>query len=339
MKQTLSRQLAGKNREHLSLATTSLSPIRQIKRALKFAVCRLQPEAGQVIVLVAVTMSALLAMMALVIDVGDLYLAKRNLQAAVDAASLASAIELAESQDGQKALAKAEEYLHRNYQPAVLTVFNIRGSSTEVKAKVKVDSAFSRLFGYQNVGISAKAVASYGTAEKVARLVPFIVPYQQVVNHIGASNAAVFEFGEDRPLSQEGKVDTAQKGFFWLTDFNSQSGGTPDFAAWIVNGYPEEVAVGDLANGEGVRSALKTALEQRLAKDPTIVLPVYDYTQKSGSNGTYHVIGFVEFYMQGFNLSGQPKTITGYFTNGTVTAGAGGQGAVDLGVKAVWLSE
>jgi Flp pilus assembly protein TadG len=297
------------------------------------------PEKGQVIILVSILLSVLLATLALVVDVGELYLAKRKLQAACDAASLAAAVELAENKNEQAALDKAKDYLAKNYASATLTGFSVTGTSIQVKAKTKVASAFSRLFGYQDIAVAAKATASFGTAAKVSRLVPFIVPYQQVISHIGPTQAGEFEFGDDRPLTPEGTVEKEQKGFFWLTDFNSQSGGTPDFADWIVNGYPGEVAVGSLANGEGVRSALKSALEQRLSRDRTLILPVYDYTENSGSNGIYHVIGFVEFYLQDFKLNGQPKTISGYFTNGTVTPGASGAEALDLGVKTVWLQE
>lgn len=296
-------------------------------------------EKGQVIILVSVLLSVLLATLALVVDIGEVYLAKRKLQAACDSASLAAAVELAENKNEQTALGKAKDYLVKNYPSATLVSFNVTGTRVQVKAKTKVASAFSRLLGYQDIAVAAKATASFGTAAKVSHLVPFIVPYQQVVNHIGLNQAGEFEFGADRPLSPDGKVEKAQQGFFWLTDFNSQSGGTPDFATWIVNGYPGEVAVGSLANGEGVRSTLKSALEQRLSRDPTLILPVYDYTENSGSNGVYHVIGFAEFYLQGFNLSGQPKTVSGYFTNGTVTPGASGSEAVDLGVKTVWLKE
>lgn len=143
--------------------------------------------------------------------------------------------------------------------------------------------------------------------------------------------------------SAGGKTEMAstsnpQKGFFWLTDFNDGSGGVPDYRDWIVYGYPEEVSVGDLVNGEGVKASLRDALEMRLASKPDMILPVYDYTEGGGSPGTYHVIGFAQFIMTSFDLSGSPKTITGYFTTGTVAPGSGGDAPQDFGVKAIWLS-
>lgn len=299
----------------------------------------LNSENGQVIIFVSLILTAVLATLALVVDIGDLYLAKRKLQTAVDAAALAAAMQLAENKGETEALQAAREYLAKNYASAQMTSFNVQANSVEVRAKSDVSQAFSRLLGYKSLNISAQAQARYQVAVKVSRLVPFIVPYQQVFSHVGPEKATDFEFGADRPLNSDGTTENAQKAFFWLTDFNSQSGGTPDFYDWIVNGYPQEVAVGTLANGEGVRSSLAEALNERLKRDPTLILPVYDYTENSGSNGLYHVVGFVEFYLQGFKLNGQPKTVTGYFTEGTVAPGAGGEGAADLGVRAVWLSQ
>ncbi len=151
-------------------------------------------------------------------------------------------------------------------------------------------------------------------------------------------NTAQAETGHGRKYNAS-TSGAAQKGFFWLTDFNSGSGGAQDYSDWIVNGYPEEVGPGSLANGEGMKASLKTALEERMYVDPKVVIPVYDYTERGGSPGTYHVIGFAEFVMTGFNLNGSPKSMTGYFTTGTVVAGAGGgpPPPADFGIRAIWL--
>jgi uncharacterized repeat protein (TIGR01451 family) len=130
-----------------------------------------------------------------------------------------------------------------------------------------------------------------------------------------------------------------QMGFFWLSDFDASAGGTPDFADWIINGYPNPVSIGAIASGTGVKAALKTAMAQRLARDASVILPLYDYTEGGGHNGEYRVIGFAEFFITGFDFNGNPKTVTGYFTSGAVTSGFAGGPAADYGVKAIWLSE
>ncbi len=97
--------------------------------------------------------------------------------------------------------------------------------------------------------------------------------------------------------------------------------------------------VGLVTNGEGVRVALKNALAARMADDPKVILPLYDYTQDQGNTGRYHVAGFAEFMITGFDLNGQPKSISGYFTDGTVTAGSANGTPPDdeFGVQVIWL--
>jgi uncharacterized repeat protein (TIGR01451 family) len=132
----------------------------------------------------------------------------------------------------------------------------------------------------------------------------------------------------------------AQKGYFWLSNFEG-SGSNVDFRNWIVDGYPEMVGLDGQASGTGVRSTLTSAMSERIAKDASVVLPLYDYTQGGGSKGTYSVVGFVEFVITDFRFTGNPKWIEGYFTDGRVVPGVGGgtESPVDYGIKAIWLSD
>ena len=145
--------------------------------------------------------------------------------------------------------------------------------------------------------------------------------------------------------TQSASTNTSQQGYFWLTDFTGGSAGTPELAEWIENGYPGAVGLGGTANGTGVRASLKSAMANRISSDPTVVLPLYDYTQGGGHGGEYHVAGFAEFYITDFDFSGNPKSISGYFTDGTVTPGVGTRAGefegepVDFGVMAIWLSD
>jgi len=144
--------------------------------------------------------------------------------------------------------------------------------------------------------------------------------------------------------SSSGKTTTAkssasaQKGYFWLCNFDGGSGGVPDYDKWIRNGFPEYVFAGSIANGVGVKASLKDALSWRKGFDASVVVPVYSYTEGGGSPGKYHVIGFAEFVITDFNFSGKPKTISGYFTDGTVASGVPGPTPEGyFGVDTVWL--
>ncbi len=389
----------------------------------------------------AVLSVALLSSLALAVDVGAGYVARRALQTSVDAAALAAAQDVAEGKGVEAARATAAKYVADNGGLAGRTSVSFPGgSNVRVETAVDQTTFFARLFGRESFEVKTGATASIAPAGRVENLVPIIVPRQSVEGHIGPANQATYELGEDRPLdnpsityTQSGSVVTytvaysntcahvadldmsssvprgaeyvagsvtgggtvtgntvrwawtgvasgdrrsasfsvrftgaggnpanevtvkvsgpqmtktltgsttnAQRGFFWLVDFDGGNHATGEFADWIVNGYPNPVGVGDLANGTGVRAALKTAMAARLANDPKVVLPLYDYTE-GGGNGSYHVVGFAEFALTDFDLTGNPKAVKGYFTNGTVTAGsASGGSAPDYGVRVIWLSD
>ena len=132
--------------------------------------------------------------------------------------------------------------------------------------------------------------------------------------------------------------NSAQRGYFWLCDFDGGGSGVPQYDEWIRKGFPDYVYAGSIANGTGMKVSLKDAMEWRRQSDPSIVVPVYSYTEGGGSKGKYKVIGFAEFVITAFDFSGNPKTITGYFTDGTVVSGV--QGAAPdayFGVDTVWL--
>lgn len=134
--------------------------------------------------------------------------------------------------------------------------------------------------------------------------------------------------------------DSPQRGYFWLGDFDGGSGGVPQYDSWIRYGYPKAVGIGHIANGEGMKASLRDAVEYRMATNAKVLLPLYDYTEGGGSPGRYHVVGFAEFVVQGEDLTGNPKAIRGYFTDGTVAAGVPAATPVPnyFGVDVLWLS-
>lgn len=405
----------------------------------------LKNSTGAVTIVVAFAIAALMAITALIVDVGLLYQERRQLQTAVDAAALAAAQDLAEGRGEPQAELTAERYLLDNSATALdfIEISYPTPNQVGVTTGTTRKFFFARIFGREKASLKANATAAWGPATSVRNLVPIMVPLSFISSHIGEGNTGSFELGADRPAeafrksaiqsgntiqyaisytntksgpvsiqisdpiptgatyvegsaSSGGTYDagtstitwyfpnlpggdtitvtfivtvspdstketkntayltidgssktlsasvtgaTPQKSFFWLSDFNAGAGGTPDYADWIINGYPEEVGIGLIANGEGVRAALKAALEQRLETDDSVILPLYDVTEGGGSPGKYHIVGFAEFVIKEFNLTGNPKTITGYFTNGTVTSGAGGEELppYDFGIKAIWL--
>jgi len=133
----------------------------------------MRDERGQVLVLVAVAMVALIAVAGLAIDVGYAYYAQRSLQASVDAAALAGAQELP---DPTAAAAAAHDY--GGEEGARNARRNVRGVTTSVTTRclrsapgcnpanairvverATVPTVFARVVGIDSFDVVAKATA------------------------------------------------------------------------------------------------------------------------------------------------------------------------------------
>jgi hypothetical protein len=129
-------------------------------------------ESGQVLVLTALCMTAFLGFMALAIDAGLLFRAKRNLQIAADAAATAGALDWKYNGNGTKAVAAAKAASAANGVTdgaggVVVTASYppVDGPNTGSTGFVEViirqpnPTFFMKLFGFANVNVGARAVA------------------------------------------------------------------------------------------------------------------------------------------------------------------------------------
>lgn len=168
------------------------------------------------------------------------------------------------------------------------------------------------------------------------------VTFRATTSNGDANNTAYAAVsGEHREVDASTDGSTPQRGFFWLCDFDEGSGGVPQYDDWIRNGYPGEVEIGFVANGTGMKTSLRDAVEWRMANNPKVILPLFDYTAEGGHGGAYHVVGFAEFVITGSDFRGSNKSMTGYFTTGTVAVGSSADSGSppDHGVRTIWLSE
>ena len=293
-------------------------------------------ERGVVGIILAIAIVALLLVVALVVDVGQAYVKRSQLQTVVDAAALAAAQDLSQGKSESIALQSAETYANDNTDDSfdsldITFSDDIDDSDDEadtvrVVAKQSESTFFARIGGIDIFQVAAEAEAKGQLANAVTGVAPMIAPEAAINDHIGPENAMQF------PIQGSG---------FWLVDFSDFNAGASTFAEWIVNGYPEPVTIGDAGIGTGVKASLKAALEERILADPKVVLPVYDVPPEGSGNAPVTVSGFAEFVITDFQLTGENKYFEGYFTDGTVVEGvsvAGGD-APDFGVVVLKLTD
>jgi hypothetical protein len=150
----------------------------------------LRDDRGSVMVVVALTMTALLSIVALAVDLGMLFTARSEAQRVADAAALAGAGSFLEApKDVERARRVAIDYGKRNTVRAAEVVIlpedvtvdmNLMRVTVAVRRTAERGSAvatwFARIFGVDEVDVGARATAEAAPAGAAVCLKPFAVP-------------------------------------------------------------------------------------------------------------------------------------------------------------------
>ena len=236
-----------------------MSLVRKIKR-------RLVGSNGAVAVIVALLITAIVGMTALVVDMGSLYEDRRSLQGVADAAALAGAQELPESRT--KATQKVMENIEKNYNDDNVSVdieFSSFMGAPDASIKVTVSNPdsplyFGRIYGSDSENVSANATAVVASPVGLSDLVPW---------------GAELEEGESLDDWLDGAVTKTLKfgaggaimGNFRALDLdNHHGGGSNDYTDRIIYGYNEVLYVEDEILPEtGNMATTVNATETRIA--------------------------------------------------------------------------
>ena len=127
--------------------------MRSIKQWLK-------REAGQSVVLVALSIAMLCGVAALVVDVGMVSVREGQLQNAADAAALAAARDLPSASTAKSTAVKYAGYNGVTATDTVVTTpYNGNPNRVEVVCNKTVQYTFAKIFGAKSIVVSARAVA------------------------------------------------------------------------------------------------------------------------------------------------------------------------------------
>lgn len=276
----------------------------------------LRDESGQVIALVGVVMVVLLAMCALVIDVGSWYVKSRQTQNAADAAALAAAQDLPSSPSA--ADADAASYAQTDGaalagEPVISSTAAPNDTIT-AHATATAPSTFARLFGIGSVTVDASATAQAAgissvqgpgsSTEGTGEAVPFAVSDAQwQATPLG--QPTTLSYGPDAAVGP---------GQFGLVDLSQGGGGKSPQAIAASIGPTGTLATGTYPAIPGNKfnaAALKSAIESLAGK--TVIVPVYTTPPSGGSGSTYTVVGWAAFAVGDAEVGGASTTLTGSF--------------------------
>jgi Flp pilus assembly protein TadG len=307
-------------------------------------------ERGQAIVLSVLALVALLGMCALVLDVGNWFRTKRRLQATSDAAALAGAQRLPSSPSGAQTMAL--DYANKNggdvkaADITISTTFTANDTIT-VRARKTEAGVFSKVVGIDNANIGASAKARVDAPFQAKNVAPMVVycDHPLLKNCDGTGNP---KFGTNTDLPFD-KDSTGAPGAFGMLNLgkNNGSSGTPgssEEAEWILHGFNKYLPLGNYDSDPGAKFSsggnVQSALSARIGS--VLLFPVWRTLTGTGSNAKYEIIGWVGFYLTGFDIQGNAATLHGYFTEfiaeGLLSqTSSGPPGSLPFGVRSIQL--
>jgi hypothetical protein len=326
----------------------------------------LSGSSGQVIIIAALLITAIIGMAALVIDMGSLYEDRRSLQAAADAAALAGAQELPDTIEAER---EALDNISINYTDTNYTVeveFDSYKGVLNTMIIVSItnpDSSiiFGRVYGFNFVNVKASATAVIAKPVNITNIVPWGVkldPGESWDDWLTGQTEKTLKYG---PQSYE-----KNEGNFYALDLDPNvshsSGGANEYYPRIVDGYNGDLEVGDWIWTEpGNMGKTETKVYERLAKygDGTIhdyddividgelymsngqflMVPVIHTLENPHGEEEVEILAFAPFVITEVNPEGGNKgEIKGKFVSTALIVTEGGvEGFEGVGLKVIRL--
>lgn len=311
---------------------------------------RLKSERGQAFFLTAAVMLFVgLGMAALVLDVGNWFHDKRRLQGTVDAAALAGAQQLPD--DSAAAQSQAQSYADKNGGDVagsgiVITSQYGPNDTITVDGKRTDPGIFTRWIpGFNGVDITAHAKARVGPPAQALHVAPMVVfcGHSLIQN---CNNNHRPDFGVPTTMDYD---PMGAPGAFGMLNLDGEQGtiGSSTEADWITQGFDKYLGLGKYQSDPGAKFSstnIQSALDDRM--HTVLLFPVFKTLDGTGQNAQYDIIGWIGFYLTGYEIHGNSATLHGYFTTyiaqgilSTSSPGSGGVPSSFFGVKSIQLIE
>ena len=330
-------------------------------------------EDGATVITVAITLVVLFGVGALVLDAGNLFWERRQLQNAADAAALAAAWDFALGEGEAVARESARTYASANstrgafiaeddfapdYAASEITVTTWTGTEDEAGFLV---AWLAGVIGHETYFARAQATASWEALGR-GRTIPLTFSWCEWEWMVGNLDDPQFDSEYKVIYHHEGtgKHDEIQQdcqgpagqytpgGFGWLDPDDS---GTCQ--AEIDEGWMD----GDTGSGTPSPAEATGCTSEYFASllGETIFLPIFaGEPEGTGSNAKYEIVGFAGFRLYGYRLSGGPewnraidgeevpckgdaRCISGVFTEYVELGDWIDEGGMDLGARVVTL--
>jgi hypothetical protein len=255
-------------------------------------------DGGQVYPLMLLFMTAIIGAAAAVIDVGSWYRAHRSLQGTADAAALAAAQGLP---DTNHARSLAVEYAGKNgggvtNADVTFTSHTTANDTVTINAERPAAGVFTRLFGIDSVSVSAHASAR--AIEPVVTRIVTPLAVNSTHSMLNCSGGPCYGVATELSYHHPGSAKKDPLAFGYVDLLNRANGAATEaeLARWITDGFTGTattgiyVAVGDPTY---ISPEVRAALESHFGD--TIIVPVF----KSINKNTYDIVTWASFKITG----------------------------------------
>jgi len=298
----------------------------------KNPVCH-ENDSGQALVLVALFLLGLIAMLALVLDGGNIYLQRRRMQNAADAGAMAGVRVLALNGTSASARAAAQEYaVTRNGAHSADVI--IDASSITVVAYRTVPLTFARVLGLNQSTVSARARAIFGPSSQTGGVAPIAIRDFDFLFNVPYT---IWDDTKDLDPTS-GNISGGYRG--WLNipcvyPLDCGDAGASETKTWMQSGYNGLTRINTWIRGT---SGTKAAVIAEASVGQLLKIAVFTEIQNKYTNKSYYyVVKFAAFRVTRVYASGNPKGIQGYFQY-YVTPGPP-DGEEDGGMRSIALSQ
>jgi Flp pilus assembly protein TadG len=277
---------------------------------------RLGDERGATLALVAMMLTAMLTLTALVVDIGGGWGVRQRLIPATDSAALAAAQDLVHwPSDTIGACNRASAYIAGNAQDATMTGCDVThfpsGGKVTVAAAETATGTFASFGGSNQQAIDASSSAEWGAPTTVSGLRPVGLCYdgwpdlRTLIDHPpSAPTAVVVPFLKDDPAA----CGSGSTGNFLSVDFEHDTG-ISTLKDWTRFGHPGQVGFGPpttngcdnpvpCAERPYAIPSINGALASLVYSGDYVPFPVYDFADSD----EVHLVGFVRARLLDFHF-------------------------------------
>lgn len=309
---------------------SSLNPIHWA-RAIASRVARRRDDRGAVSAIVALAIVPIIAVTAVGVDGGRVFVENQRIQTASEAGAMAAAADWARS--GSACSARSLALVTANADTGAGSTCSTTGTRysgvVTVSASKNVSALFGSIIGRENSTVESSASVRIGAVGGMGGLRPTALcqdsPALVAWRNSGFSTSQIFSVDFDG-------VCAGVPGNWGVLDFDGGSNRTPDLQKWIDQGYPGVIAVGQQVNGDpGIPSP---ALHMDSIVGETVTVPVFDQMQLQGSTSLFRISSFVRMEIISATLNGSASTrnVAVRFKAEAIDGGRAGEGVTNNGL-------